>query len=413
MTASTQSATSPAKPLNGTTASDVDIPNHTKPQKPNSSAPDGTSSDYYFDSYSHFGIHEEMLKDGVRTKAYMRAIQSNPHLFKDKIVLDVGCGTGILSMFAAKAGAKHVYGIEAASIHDQARQICAANGFADKITIIHGKVEEVTLPVQHVDIIISEWMGYFLLYESMLDTVLFARDKWLTPNTGLLFPDKAQLYICAIEDAEYRESKINFWVSQRCDKCYDCCGNEMNSTKSDAKHSQAVTHTLILATLLFTPSSLSQDSVYGFDMSCIKKQAMVEPLVDTCDAKQVMSNACQILDIDLYTVTAEQLDFSASWQIEMQRDDYCHALVAYFNCEFSKTHTKIKFSTGPKSEYTHWKQTVFYLKAPVTLCKGEKMTGTIDVRRNQKNKRDLDITLESKAVGKHQSCDEKQLYRLR
>lgn len=47
------------------------------------------------------------------------------------------------------------------------------------ITLIKGKVEEVELPVDKVDIIISEWMGYFLLYESMLDTVLYARDKWL------------------------------------------------------------------------------------------------------------------------------------------------------------------------------------------------------------------------------------------
>ena len=47
------------------------------------------------------------------------------------------------------------------------------------ITLIHGKVEEVELPVEKVDILISEWMGYFLFYESMLDTVLYARDKWL------------------------------------------------------------------------------------------------------------------------------------------------------------------------------------------------------------------------------------------
>lgn len=47
------------------------------------------------------------------------------------------------------------------------------------ITLIKGKIEEVELPVDKVDIIISEWMGYCLLYESMLDTVLFARDKWL------------------------------------------------------------------------------------------------------------------------------------------------------------------------------------------------------------------------------------------
>lgn len=56
--------------------------------------------DYYFDSYSHFSIHEEMLKDTVRTKSYMNAIMENPQLFKDKIVLDVGSGTGILSIFA-------------------------------------------------------------------------------------------------------------------------------------------------------------------------------------------------------------------------------------------------------------------------------------------------------------------------
>ncbi len=70
-----------------------------------------TSKDYYFDSYSHFGIHEEMLKDSVRTNTYMNSIMQNKHLFKDKVVLDVGCGTGILCMFAAKAGAAKVIGV--------------------------------------------------------------------------------------------------------------------------------------------------------------------------------------------------------------------------------------------------------------------------------------------------------------
>ena len=51
--------------------------------------------------------------------------------------------------------------------------------FKNVITIIQGNVEEVELPVPEVDILISEWMGYFLFYESMLDTVIFARDKWL------------------------------------------------------------------------------------------------------------------------------------------------------------------------------------------------------------------------------------------
>ena len=72
--------------------------------------------DYYFDSYAHYGIHEEMLKDNVRTMAYKNAILKNKHLFKDKVVLDIGCGTGILSIFCAKAGAKHVYGIDNSGI---------------------------------------------------------------------------------------------------------------------------------------------------------------------------------------------------------------------------------------------------------------------------------------------------------
>ncbi|KAJ1672925.1 Nuclear SAM-dependent mono-and asymmetric methyltransferase, partial [Spiromyces aspiralis] len=191
-----------------------------------------TSKDYYFDSYAHFGIHEEMLKDEVRTLSYRNAIMNNPHLFKDKIVLDVGCGTGILSMFAAKAGAKHVIGVDMSNIIDQARQIVEENGLSDKITLIKGKMEEITLPCEKVDIIISEWMGYFLLYESMLDTVLAARDKYLAEG-GMIFPDKATMVIATIEDSEYKEEKISFW-----------------------------------------------DNVYGFKMSCIKDIALREPLVD-------------------------------------------------------------------------------------------------------------------------------------
>lgn len=57
------------------------------------------------------GIHEEMLKDEVRTLTYRKSMWDNKHLFKDKVVLDVGCGTGILSMFAARAGAKKVIGV--------------------------------------------------------------------------------------------------------------------------------------------------------------------------------------------------------------------------------------------------------------------------------------------------------------
>ena len=106
-------------------------------------------------------IHlQEMLKDEVRTRSYMNAITRSRHLFEGKIVLDVGCGTGILSMFAAKAGAKRVFGVDYSAIIEQAREIVKANKLDHIVTLIRGKVEEISLPdgIEKVDIIISEWM---------------------------------------------------------------------------------------------------------------------------------------------------------------------------------------------------------------------------------------------------------------
>jgi protein arginine N-methyltransferase 1 len=93
------------------------------------------------------------------------------------------------------------------TIIDKAKEIVEVNGMSDKITLLQGKMEEVVLPFDKVDIIISEWMGYFLLYESMLDTVLYARDKYLVKD-GLIFPDKATIFMAGIEDGDYKEEKI-------------------------------------------------------------------------------------------------------------------------------------------------------------------------------------------------------------
>ena len=93
------------------------------------------------------------------------------------------------------------------TIIEKAQEIVEVNGMADKITLLHGKMEEVKLPYDKVDIILSEWMGYFLLYESMLDTVLYARDRYLAPG-GLIFPDKATIFMAAIEDGDYKDEKI-------------------------------------------------------------------------------------------------------------------------------------------------------------------------------------------------------------
>lgn len=127
--------------------------------------------------------------------------------FFDSLYQAQRAGADRPSRFAVKAGAKHVIGVDMSTIIDKAREIVEQNGMSDKITLLQGKMEEVKLPFDKVDIIISEWMGYFLLYESMLDTVLYARDKYLVKD-GLIFPDKATIFMAGIEDGEYKEEKI-------------------------------------------------------------------------------------------------------------------------------------------------------------------------------------------------------------
>ncbi len=304
------------------------------------------SEKHYFSSYDHFGIHEEMLKDTVRTISYRNSILQNPHLFKDKIVLDVGCGTGILSMFAAKAGAKHVIAVDYSNIISMAQKIIETNGLSDKITCLHGKMEEVVLPFPKVDIIISEWMGYFLLYESMLDTVIYARDNYLKPD-GLIFPDHCTMWLAAIEDGEYKEDKIEYW-----------------------------------------------DNVYGFDYSIFKNIAMAEPLVDTVQQDSIVSDAHKIFEIDLYKIKLEDLSFKSNFHLNIKRNDFAHALVSWFDISFTKCHKPIHFSTSPYATYTHWKQTVFYLDDVLRVKKGEVIRGTLLNKPNEKNPRNLDIKID-------------------
>jgi len=325
-----------------------------------------TSKDYYFDSYAHFGIHEEMLKDEVRTMTYRNSIYHNKHLFRGKVVLDVGCGTGILCMFAAKAGAKKVIGIECSNIVDHAKNIVKANNLDGIIELVKGKVEEVTLPdgIEKVDIILSEWMGYCLFYESMLSTVLYARDKWLAPG-GMIFPDRATLYVCAIEDRQYKDEKINWW-----------------------------------------------DQVYGFDMSSVRKVAIAEPLVDVVDPKQVVTNSCLLKEIDLANVKVEDCTFSSPFQLTMRRNDYVHALVCFFNMEFTHCHKRIGFSTAPESPYTHWKQTVFYFDDYLTVKKGEELHGTFACKPNERNVRDLDFEVKVDFQGELSEMNELVKYKM-
>jgi type I protein arginine methyltransferase len=239
-------------------------------------------------------------------------------------------------------------GVDMSTIIFKAREIVEVNGMSDKITLIQGKMEEISMPFPKVDIIISEWMGYFLLYESMLDTVLYARDKYLASD-GLIFPDKATIFMAGIEDGDYKEEKIGFW-----------------------------------------------DNVYGFDYTPLKETALSEPLVDTVEIKTVVTDPSPVLTLDLYTCKPDDLAFRAPFELTCRRDDFVHALVAWFDIEFSACHKPIRFSTGPHTKYTHWKQTVLYLHEVLTVQQGEVIKCVLHNKPNEKNRRDLDIKVEYK-----------------
>ncbi|MFT4541697.1 MAG: putative RNA methylase, partial [Planctomycetota bacterium] len=163
----------------------------------------------YFDSYAGAEVHRLMLADRVRTDAYRNAIESlvQPGM----IVLDVGCGTGILSLFAARAGAEQVYAVDRSEILEVTERIVRANDLSGKIKCFAGRAEWIDLP-SRVDLIVSEWMGFFALAESMFESVTAARDKHLAVG-GHVVPGAIKLCLTPVEDKRLNHERgLGFWT---------------------------------------------------------------------------------------------------------------------------------------------------------------------------------------------------------
>jgi protein arginine N-methyltransferase 3 len=307
-----------------------------------------------------------MLKDTVRTDAYRDFIYNHKSLFAGKTVLDVGCGTGILSMFCAKAGAARVIAVDNSAIIDKARENIFNNGFADKITCLRGKVEEVNLPVDKVDIIVSEWMGYCLLYEAMLDSVIWARDKYLKPD-GLMVPSHMNMWVAPVADPDYISDHIAFWRD-----------------------------------------------VYGFDMKAMQAGIHDDAQVLNMPSTTLCADPFPFLQLSLHTTTVKDLVFKRNFQSKLtQNIDALDGFIIWFDTFFlpsredtvpedarAEEWTKagkpgIAFTTGPFEKATHWKQGVMLIDnvkgQPASHSIGEVLSGELEYAVPEDNSRALTV----------------------
>lgn len=318
-------------------------------------APDGLSSatvksdegwqdPEYFEGYANLGIHLEMLKDSSRTTTYKSAIDAVVGI-KDKIVLDVGCGSGILSCFCALAGAKHVYAVDASDIIHQARKVVDGNNLSDKITLIKGKLEDIELPKDlKVDVIVSEWMGTMLVCESMFSSVITARDLYLAPG-GLMLPSTSDVFLVPMYMEEHVKVTLDFW-----------------------------------------------DDVYGVNMNCLKDRAHKEffssALFDRMiKDDEVLADPVRVLHLDMLTVSDSDLDMaSETFEFVIKKDGVLHGFGSWFDTGFHRSTgvdtDVITLSTSYTHKKTHWRNSTFVLKEHVKVSKGQTITGSFTIRRH-------------------------------
>ncbi|KZC06251.1 Protein arginine N-methyltransferase 6, partial [Dufourea novaeangliae] len=289
-------------------------------------------------------VHQLMLTDKARTLAYKNAIMNSKHLFENKSVMDVGAGTGILSIFCTKAGAKKVYAVEASDLSKLTEKVVIENKL-NRITVIHSKVEDIdSNNLEKVDIIISEWMGFYLVHEGMLDSVLFARDHFLKEN-GLLFPSIAKLYASPCQ----LPSMYNFWAD-----------------------------------------------VYGVSMKCIgeeyRKTKSMKPEVLYVDEKDLLAESKLLAWLDLQCIDVQELDLlgGENYISVCNKDGNYQGICIWFDVEFPDGS---ELSTSPFNEATHWKQTAIVLPTDMDVVKGEPIAFKLELKRNPIKTRQYNMEL--------------------
>ncbi len=266
----------------------------------------------YFDSYARAEVHRLMLADRVRTEAYRAGIEAV--VKPGDVVLDVGTGTGILSFFAAKAGAKKVYAVDSSDILSVTEELVERNGLQDVVECIDGVAEEIELP-EKVDVIVSEWMGMFALTEAMFASVVRATERHLKPG-GTLIPGGIRMYITPIqEDKLYNEHGLGFWT----------------------------------------------ESLYGFDYT-----PMIDAEIADLDTNSVEGNQATglapkglLADLDCHTAGIEDYWFDSQVHFEITKAGRMHGFLGHFEAVLAPD---VILSTAHDSPMTHWRQSWFPLR---------------------------------------------------
>lgn len=306
---------------------------------------DTSSAAQYFQFYGYLSQQQNMMQDYVRTSTYQHAFQLNACDFQDKVVLDVGAGSGILSFFAAQVGAKRVYAVEASDMANYARKLVEANGLSNVIKVIAGKIEEVDIP-EPVDVLISEPMGYMLFNERMLETYVYAR-KWLRPDTGRMFPQGADLHVAPFRDESlYTEqmNKATFWSNQQFHNTVDL-------------------------------SSIRQAAL---------EECFSQPIVDTFDISSCTAKSIRHCVNFLETNESDFETIHIPLEFYMYDTGVVHGLAFWFDVDLSGSKRDVWLSTAPFEPITHWYQVRCLLFNPIFILAGQLLNGYVKMVANMR-----------------------------
>ncbi|XP_034411426.1 histone-arginine methyltransferase CARM1-like isoform X2 [Cyclopterus lumpus] len=310
---------------------------------------DGPTQGYQF--HSCLSQHQSLLQDYLRIATYQRAILLNESDFKDKVVLDVCCGSGILSFFAVQAGATRVYAVESNPMAKYTKILVQNNCLSERIRVLEGKVEEISCP-DMVDVIISEPMGYMLLNQKLMESFLHAR-KWLKPN-GLMFPSYGDIHLAPFSDEQLyfeHHARASFW---------------------------------------------QQRSFYGVNLSALHGAAGEEffrqPIVDSFEVQVLMARSVKHCINFMEAKEEDLLRMEIPFVFTLLQSGLVHGLAFWFDVAYLGSKATVWLSTAPTEPLTRWSQIRCLLQTPLFAKLGQTLSGTVLLAANDRQSYDINIT---------------------